>query len=231
MELHDAEHSALLIVDVQNDFCLGGALPVPEGDRVVPVLNRWIEQFAQSGAPVYASRDWHPETTSHFAVRGGPWPVHCVANTPGAEFHPQLRLPPSANIVSKGTEPYDHGYSAFEGRTGSGARLIDDLRQRGIRRLYVGGLATDYCVKHSVLDARRLGLDVTVLEDAIAGVEVHPGDSAKALAEMRDAGAEIVHDAVERAPSSPGGWWPTDRTRERPGGSVVMKGRGRRAPR
>jgi nicotinamidase/pyrazinamidase len=192
MGAHHSNRSALLVVDVQNDFCPGGALAVPQGDRVVPVLNRWIARFAERAAPIYASRDWHPATTIHFAPQGGPWPVHCVANTAGAEFHPALRLPPSAIIVSKGMKPDEHGYSPFDGQTTSGVSLVDDLRQRGIKHLFVGGLATDYCVKNAVLDGLRSGLAVTVLEDAVAGVEVQPGDSARAVAEMRDAGAQFV---------------------------------------
>ncbi len=182
---------ALLIVDVQNDFCPGGALAVAEGDRVVPVLNEWIERLSRQNAPIYASRDWHPVATTHFEEYGGPWPQHCVAGSPGAAFHPDLRLPPHAVVITKGNESGADGYSAFEGRTGAGTSLADDLRARGIRHLYVGGLATDYCVRASVLDARRLGFDVTVIADAVRGVEASSGDSARALDEMRAAGAAI----------------------------------------
>ncbi|OFW02590.1 MAG: nicotinamidase [Acidobacteria bacterium RIFCSPLOWO2_02_FULL_68_18] len=187
--------SALLIVDVQRDFCPGGALAAPEGDRVVQPLNRYIEQAAAHGWPVYASRDWHPQVTRHFRPYGGEWPVHCVEHTRGAEFHPDLRLPPSAIVVSKGQSPEKPGYSAFEGHTPAGRTLADDLRARQIDHLFVGGIATDYCVKHSVLDARRAGLDVTVLADAIAGVDRQPGDSSGALEEMRAAGAKVTESA------------------------------------
>jgi nicotinamidase/pyrazinamidase len=183
--------SALLVVDVQNDFCPGGALPVPGGDRVVPVLNRRIDEAAARGWPVYASRDWHPPRTSHFAAYGGPWPPHCVRGTEGAAFHPQLRLPDSTVVITKGQAPDSHGYSAFEGVTEQGRSLLADLRARGIEHLYVGGLATDYCVRHSVLDALQADLRVTVLGDAIAGVDVQPDDSRRAIDEMRQAGAEI----------------------------------------
>ncbi|MBI3048166.1 MAG: nicotinamidase [Acidobacteria bacterium] len=185
------KRSALLIVDVQKDFCPGGALAAPEGDRVVRPLNRYIDQAVAHGWPIYASRDWHPPVTRHFRQYGGEWPVHCVEHTAGAEFHPGLRLPPSTIVVSKGQSPEKPGYSAFEGYTPAGRTLGDDLRERQIEHLYVGGIATDYCVKHSVLDARRAGLDVTVLADAIAGVDVQPGDSARALEQMRAAGAEV----------------------------------------
>ena len=179
---------AMLIVDVQNDFCPGGALPVPDGDRVIPVLNAVIQRLA--GRPIYASRDWHPPDTTHFTAFGGPWPVHCVAGTPGAELRADLRLPADASIVSKGQDRKDDGYSAFEGATGQGRRLADDLRARGVTDLVVGGLATDYCVRASVLDARRAGFAVTVLTDAVAGI--WPEAAARALQEMQQAGARLL---------------------------------------
>ena len=183
--------SALLIIDVQKDFCARGALPVPDGDRVVPPLNRYIADALMRGWPVYATRDWHPPVTKHFRQYGGQWPPHCVQGSQGAAFHEDLQLPPSAIVISTGESPEDDGYSAFEGRRSDGTALLDDLRQRGVRHLYVGGLATDYCVRHSVLDARRAGLEVTVLTDAIAGIDVNAGDSQRALDEMRAAGAQI----------------------------------------
>jgi nicotinamidase/pyrazinamidase len=185
--------SALLVVDVQNDFCPGGALPVPEGDRIVPVVNGYLAAAAERGTPVYASRDWHPPVTRHFQPFGGEWPAHCVQNTPGASFRQDLQLPPSAIVITKGQDPASPGYSAFEGQTAEGRPLLSDLRERQIDHLYVAGLATDYCVKHSVLDAIAHGFEVTVLGDAIAGVDVQPGDSARALADMRRAGATIVN--------------------------------------
>lgn len=187
------KRSALLIVDVQNDFCPGGALPVPDGDRVVPVLNGYIAAAAAQVSPVYASRDWHPPVTRHFQSYGGQWPPHCVQNTDGARFHKNLRLPASAIVISKGQDPDSHGYSAFEGRTAQGRTFLSDLRERQVGHLYVGGLATDYCVKHSVLDALRFGFDVTVLGDAIAGVDLQPGDSARAIDDMRKAGAAMIN--------------------------------------
>jgi nicotinamidase/pyrazinamidase len=189
------EHPALLIVDVQNDFCAGGALPVPGSDQVVKSLNRYIEDAVARGIPIFASRDWHPARSTHFAPDGGPWPVHCVRDTPGARFHPSLRLPPSATVISKGEQPGSHGYSAFEGRTPDGTLLLDKLHRDAISRLYVGGLATDYCVKASVLDALSAGLHVTVLQDAVAGVDLHPDDSSRALAEMQERGASTTETA------------------------------------
>ena len=188
----DRARSALLLVDVQIDFCPGGALPVPHGDRVVPVLNRYLADAVAHGMRIYASRDWHPAVTSHFKPFGGEWPPHCVQHTPGARFHPDLQLPPSTIVISKGDEPRRPGYSAFDGRTMEGKRLIDDLREQGVERLYVGGLATDYCVRASVLDARRAGLEVTVLGDAVAGIDLHAGDSDRAIADMREAGAAVT---------------------------------------
>lgn len=184
--------TALLLVDVQNDFCPGGALAVPNGDRVVAALNRHIEDAIARGVPIYASRDWHPAVTRHFKPYGGEWPVHCVQDTAGAEFHPSLQLPPSTIVVTKGENPDRPGYSAFEGQTPEGKTLLTELREREIGHLDVGGLATDYCVRHSVLDALAAGLTVTVLEDAVAGVDLQPEDSARALDEMRDAGAEVT---------------------------------------
>jgi len=186
------QDTALLIVDVQNDFCPGGALPVPEGDQVVPVLNRVAQKVAQAGGLVFASRDWHPPTTRHFAAYGGKWPIHCVQNTPGAQFHPDLKLPEGAIIISKGTSENDDGYSAFEGRTEEGRTLLEILRERGVRRLIVGGLATDYCVRASALDALKYGFEVTVLTDAVRGVDLQPGDSERALQEMQAAGATLA---------------------------------------
>jgi nicotinamidase/pyrazinamidase len=183
--------TGLLVVDVQNDFCPGGALAVRGGDRVIPPLNRYIDEAVAQGHPVYASRDWHPPVTRHFQAYGGEWPVHCVADSSGAAFHDDLRLPPSAIVITKGEDPDHPGYSAFHGRTPDGKPLLADLRARGVEHLMVGGLATDYCVKQSVLDALASGFQVTVLGDAVAGVDVAPGDSERALAEMRAAGAKV----------------------------------------
>ena len=180
---------ALIIVDVQNDFCPGGALAVPEGDRVVPVLNEYAARGQAAGIPIYASRDWHPRRTTHFAEFGGTWPVHCVQNTPGAAFHPDLRLPPGTQIITTGTGEHDDGYSGFEGHLADGRDLATALREAGVDRVYIGGLATDYCVQATVLSAREQGFDVVWLRDASRPVEVHPGDGARAEAAMQEAGA------------------------------------------
>ena len=187
----DAVVTAILVVDVQRDFCPGGALAVPDGDRVVPVLNQLLHASHARRLTVYASRDWHPPDSSHFIPGGGAWPVHCVAGSPGARFHPDLRLPDGTLIVSKGIDADGDGYSAFEGCLDNGTTLADDLRRRGITHLVTGGLATDYCVRHSVLDAIRQGWRVTLLTDAVAPVQLTPDDGERALAEMRAAGAEL----------------------------------------
>lgn len=190
------ETLALLIVDVQNDFCEGGALAVPGGAEVIAPLNTVAAQFSRQGLRVYASRDWHPSNTTHFRERGGPWPVHCVAGSSGAAFHPHLVLPPDTVIVDKGDTHGADGYSAFEGHTSEGARLEDDLEAHAVTHLLIGGLATDYCVKASALDARKRGLRVTLLEDAVRGVDVQAGDSGRALDAMRDAGVELSTTAA-----------------------------------
>lgn len=182
---------ALLIVDVQNDFCTGGALAVPDGERVVPPLRRLAQQFTALGLPVYASRDWHPADSRHFAVNGGGWPVHCVQGTPGARLREDLKLPTSVQIVSKGQTRTDDGYSAVVGEVAGRGTLLEDLKTRAVDRVIVGGLATDYCVKHSVLDLLSQGYAVTVLTDAIGAVDVKPGDGERALQEMTNAGATL----------------------------------------
>lgn len=186
------EKMALIIIDVQNDFCPGGTLPVPNGDLVVAPLNQAAERFTHHGLTVFASRDWHPMDTEHFQEHGGPWPVHCVQGTDGAAFHPDLRLPENVIILSKGIDRYADGYSAFEGISWAGLPFAELLRNKGVRHLCVGGLATDYCVRATVLDAIKRGLEVTVLVDGVAGVDIIPGDSQRALEEMQQAGARIL---------------------------------------
>jgi nicotinamidase/pyrazinamidase len=177
---------ALIVVDVQNDFCPGGALAVAGGDEVVAPLNKLIAEFLERGEPVFKSRDWHPETTKHFTAYGGTWPVHCVQNTKGAEFHPDLLDDIHIRVVSKGLGDKDC-YSAFDGTD-----LALQLSRLGVEEVWVGGLATDYCVKQTVLDALAEGFKVRAIEDAMRPVEVNPGDGERAIAEMREAGTEIV---------------------------------------
>jgi len=187
--------SALLITDVQNDFCASGALPVPDCERILPALNRHLSDAQARGLPIYASRDWHPEKTVHFKAHGGEWPPHCVQDSAGAEFHPALKLPPDTVVISKGDDPAEHGYSSFEGHTPEGKAFLDELHARGIDHLYVSGIATDYCVRATVLDALESGVRVTLLTDAIAGIDAKPGDVDRAMDEMRKHGADVA-DAV-----------------------------------
>jgi nicotinamidase/pyrazinamidase len=182
---------ALLIVDVQHDFCPGGALAVRDGDEVVAPLRHAAQRFTALGLPVYASRDWHPADSTHFAGQGGSWPVHCVQGTGGARLREDLDLPPSTMIVSKGATRHDDGYSAVAGEVSGRGTLLEDLQARGVTDLYVGGLATDYCVKHTVLDALSQGFGVTVLTDAVRAVDVSPGDGDRALESMAAAGAHL----------------------------------------
>ncbi len=194
------DKDALLIVDVQNDFCPGGALAVTDGDRVVPALNRYIERFQKSRLPIFATRDWHPEKTRHFKAYGGLWPPHCIQGTKGAEFRADLRLPPNAVVVSAGMAADEEGYSGFDGRDEKGTALAELLRAQGVGRLFVGGLATDYCVKHTVLDGLKQGFRVVLLEDATRAVNLLPGDGEGAIEAMVQAGAEKI-SGVEKLPN------------------------------
>lgn len=193
---------ALLIVDVQNDFCPGGSLAVPGGDQVIGPLNSEIGKFLAEGNPIFASRDWHPEETNHFKDFGGIWPVHCVRETAGAEFHPDLKLPNSVIILSKGMAKDEDAFSAFQGIAGgtserdalnewNGKTLKDILTELGVKEITVGGLAIDYCVKATVLEALKHGFGVRVLMDACMAVNLDPADGVNALCEMFEAGAII----------------------------------------
>ena len=199
---------ALLILDFQNDFTPGGALEVKGGDEIGPALNAIADRFDL----VVATRDWHPPDHGSFVgVEVDPerwhgidppgiWPPHCVQNTPGAELHSSLDRSKVDLVVDKAQDPHTQGYSSFHG-----GNLAEVLRQRGVDHVWIGGLATDYCVKNTVLDARREGLEVTVVTDAIRGIDVEPGDSERALAEMREAGADFTTSdelLAERAPSA-----------------------------
>ncbi|MFH1458151.1 MAG: nicotinamidase [Candidatus Omnitrophota bacterium] len=181
---------ALLIIDLQNDFCPQGALAVPQGDKIVSNLNRYIRIFSKKKWPVFATRDWHPVKTKHFNSFGGVWPVHCLANTQGAQFHAGLKLPREAILLYKGMDPEKDSYSAFQAEDLSGTGFAKLLERSGIKELYVGGLATDYCVKSSVLDALKRGLKVKLLLDAVKGVDLKPKDSDKAIKEMARKGAK-----------------------------------------
>jgi len=194
MVRYDPE-TALIVVDVQNDFAHPeGSLYVKGGEEVVPVANREVERALEGGALVVYTQDWHPETTPHFQKDGGVWPVHCVQGTWGAAFHPDLEV--KGEVIRKGTGGED-GYSGFtvrDPRTGeeSPTGLADLLRGRGITKVVVLGLATDYCVKETAIDAARLGFATRVLREGIRAVDLQPGDGERALEAMREAGAEIV---------------------------------------
>jgi nicotinamidase/pyrazinamidase len=181
------QRAALIVVDAQNDFCPGGALAVPEGDQVIPVLNEYIRIFLSLSIPIYFTRDWHPADHISFKPQGGIWPPHCIQGTKGAAFHPLLSLPDEAVIISKGSDLMEDAYSGFQG-TG----LADRLKRQGIRRLFIGGLATDYCVKNTVLDALEAGFETIYLADASRGVEVAPGDTSKAISDIQEGGAYSI---------------------------------------
>jgi nicotinamidase/pyrazinamidase len=188
---------ALILVDVQNDFCPGGALPIEQGDKIVPILNRWIEAAKQRGLPVYASRDWHPLQHMSFQEQGGEWPPHCIQDTVGAEFHPNLNLPDNVVKITKGVR-FDQDQNSVFDQTG----LAEQLRHDGIIRLWVGGLAQDVCVLASVLDARELGFEVNVLPEAMRPVTPEGGEDA--VRKMKEAGAKILEESISRPPLEPG---------------------------
>ena len=191
--------SALIVTDVQIDFCPGGALQVKDGDKIIPVLNKYIEIFEKEGLPVYYTRDWHPSNHCSFIGNGGIWPLHCLQGSKGAEFHPELKITSNACMIYKATNPEKEAYSTFEHTD-----LHENLKKQKIHMLYIGGLATDYCIKNSVIDACHLGYKVFVLMDGIKGVEVNPGESARALRMMKDVGSTFLqlNSLAEPAASS-----------------------------
>ena len=182
----------LVVVDIQNDFMPGGALGVRDGDAVIPLLNAWIDVFAAAKRPVFLTRDWHPADHCSFHDRGGPWPSHCIADTPGAEFAPSLHLPTERIIISKATTRDREAYSAL-----AGTELARHLRAARIERIFLGGLATEYCVLNTVLDARAAGYRVVVLDDAIRAVNVRPGDGEAALRQIIHAGASLASAGID----------------------------------
>jgi nicotinamidase/pyrazinamidase len=185
---HPRTGDALLVVDMQNDFMPGGALGVHGGDRIVPEVNRLVEKFIARRLPIVFSRDWHPPNHCSFEEQGGIWPVHCVQHTKGAAFTTGLAMPADPSVISKATKVDHEAYSAFDG-TG----LSELLTRLEVTRLFIVGLATDYCVLETVKDARREGFEVVVLEDGVRAVNVHPEDGPRALQEMARLGAEIVN--------------------------------------
>lgn len=181
------EGDALIVVDVQKDFLPGGNLGVPDGDAVVAIMNRYLEHFRRAKLPLYATRDWHPEGHCSFEAQGGPWPPHCLAGSEGAQFADDLDLGDDVHVISKATTVEKDAYSGFEGTD-----LAERLRKQRVKRLFIGGLATDYCVFNTVKDALREGFEVLLMEDGIRGVDINAGDSKKAIEKMHALGARSV---------------------------------------
>ncbi len=178
---------ALIVVDIQRDFCPGGALPVADGDKIIPAVNELIRAFESGGLPVFLTRDWHPKNHVSFKAYGGVWPPHCVQNTPGASFHPSLAIPSDAEVVDKGTLRTDDTYSNFQGTD-----LAQKLHNLRVERIYVVGLATDYCVMNTVVDGVARGFETYVITDCVRGVNVKPTDSATAMRTMVSRGARQI---------------------------------------
>jgi nicotinamidase/pyrazinamidase len=186
---------ALIVVDIQNDFCPGGSLAIKQGDRIIKPINELISAFEKARLPILFTRDWHPVDHCSFKARGGPWPPHCVMGTYGARFHPSLKVPPKAIVINKGTKRNSDAYSGFQG-----TELAGRLRALGARELLVCGLATDYCVKNTVLDAIEQGFGATVIVDCTKGVNLVRTDSANAVRSMTSKGANKLssHDALRK---------------------------------
>ncbi len=178
------DHSVLIVVDMQNDFMPGGALAVSDGDKIIPRLNEYIRLFQERNRPIVATRDWHPPKTTHFAESGGPWPPHCIQGTRGAELHPALLLPEEVLLLSKGMDPATDAYSAFHAQDAQARPLREILEGWAVRHIYIGGLALDYCVKWSSLDALEYGMQLTALIDATRAVNLHVHDAELAIEEL-----------------------------------------------
>jgi len=215
---------ALLITDIQKDFLPGGALPVTDGDQIIPVLNDYERFFEEANASIFASRDWHPRDHISFKEQGGIWPPHCVQNTKGANFSPDLRLPVDSVIISKATDPKHEAYSVFEGTD-----FADQLKKYGVKRLFIGGIATDYCILNTVLDARKLGYDTVVLMDATLGINVKPGDVNRAVETMLKAGSQqaTVTDFPDILDNLPVTKEEPDLLEERPAERAIVKKKAR----
>lgn len=183
---------ALLIVDMQNDFCPGGALGIKDGDKIIPAINKYIKIFSEKKLPIFASRDWHPKKTQHFKEFGGVWPRHCIQNSKGAEFHPKLKLPKEAILLYKGMDPEKESYSVFQAQEQNGMSFLNLLKIWGVEEIYIGGLAADYCVKFSALDALKERFKVKLLVDAIKGVNLKPEDSESAIRKMLGSGVKKI---------------------------------------
>jgi len=181
---------ALLLVDIQNDFLPDGQLPVPEGDAIIPVVNQWIAAARAAKIPIFASQDWHPENHCSFKAQGGPWPVHCVRETIGAAFPATLKLPSLVTIIHKATLPGQDAYSAFQGEASDDTSLVEKLKALYIHRLWIAGLALDYCVKATALDAMQAGFAVLLIRDGTRAITEETG--ARALQELIAVGVEVV---------------------------------------
>jgi nicotinamidase/pyrazinamidase len=218
---------ALLITDLQKDFLPGGALPIENGDEIIPVLNDYIRHFEAANAHVLASRDWHPQDHISFKALGGPWPPHSIQETNGAKFSPDLKLPPHTVVISKATNPQLEAYSAFDGTS-----LAHELRTMGVKRLFVGGLATDYCVVNTVVDARNLGFDTVVLMDATLGIDLEPGDVDRAIETMLKNGAQqaTVNDFPDAVDDLPTEETQPDALEEKPSQRAEFKKKARMRP-
>ncbi len=215
---------ALLITDIQKDFLPGGALPVEGGDEIIPVLNEYARRFEDAKMHVFASRDWHPDNHISFKKQGGPWPPHCVQNSSGAKFSSDLKLPDNVVVISKATNPEHESYSVFDGTS-----FGHELKMCEVKRLFIGGLATDYCVVNTVLDAIKLGYETVVLMDATLGINVEPGDVDRAVEVMRKAGAEQVTmadfpDEIDALPVGPA---EIDALEQKPSGRAAVKKKAR----
>jgi nicotinamidase/pyrazinamidase len=182
------KESALILVDIQNDFCPGGALAVAEGDQIVEPVNRLMPHFPL----VISTQDWHPANHISFKAQGGPWPPHCVQGTRGAELHPALKTQTIAHLLRKASSPDKDDYSEFEGRDEQGRSLDQVLKSHNVKRIYAVGLATDYCVLATVLDGLKLGYDVVAITDSMRAVNVEPEDGEEALRQMSEAGASLM---------------------------------------
>jgi len=176
-------HDCLLVTDIQNDFCPGGALGIAAADEIIEPINRIMERFPL----VVSTQDWHPENHCSFKAQGGPWPVHCVQNSWGADFHPKLNTKPISLHIHKAQFVNREAYSSFQETP-----LKDELEKRKVRHIFIVGLATDYCVKQTSLDALRYGFQLTVIEDLVGAVNVSPGDGEKALEEIRSSGGTLI---------------------------------------
>ena len=227
-EFNVGKKDAIIIVDVQNDFCEGGALPVPGANQIIPFLNEYLKLFQKSKASIIATRDWHPPNHISFEAQGGQWPPHCVQNTKGAKFHPDLKLPQNTIVVSKAMNPLKENYSGFEGD-----ELAKTLKNKGVVRVFVGGLATDYCVKNTVLDALDLRFEVVLLLDAISGINAKPNDEEKAINTMIENGANqaTLKDFVYPLEIPPEADPETERLGEKPMSEFETKKKARMRPR